>query len=330
MISASARREPNNVEFLQMMPKRGWFRKTGSHLGQDRLLLLRGGKEYIRLLKHRETPPFLVEMESGTGGWPRVTFHGWANSRSVIRMLRELDAESVGRLGWMVPAGSGNPQPEDGPDDLPLISLVFQAMARLRIARKAYCFSPPPEIALSLDEATQDLRTLLAMQPIRLHPLGLHDDQLVWQLAALLAYLIRDGRDEPGAEELRQVADISAAVSGRVLAGHLNILRQALPSRRNDALAGSIVDRLAKGPATPRDLVRSFHKTQTRDVEVSLQRLQHDGLVARVDGVRWAFVRVPLPDLSALLSEHVVKPGYVGGAAEKSTDSTDGASMRKF
>jgi hypothetical protein len=307
MMSFQVRRYPQNVDFLLNIPARGWLKQTHSGLGSNRLLILRGNRDYERLIKHREVPPFLLEMESGGNAWPRVTFHGWMKQDFLIRSIRALDPESARRLGWLAPMSSGKPQTDIDPDQHPAINSLFHQMALMRLGR-SYCFSPPPEIASRIGAATADLRTLLATQPPHLHPLGLHEDQLVWQLAALLAYLGKEKRDELFDYELHEVVDAATAIAGRIVATHLNVFRQALPSgRRNDSLAPPIIDRLAKGPATLRELVRTFHKPRTEEVELSLGRLEHDGMVVRVDSARWAFVRVPLPDLSALLSEHVVK-----------------------
>ena len=308
LMAATSHRHPHNVDFLLNLPARGWFKQTNSVYGSDRLLLLRGTKDYERLIKHREIPPFLLEIESGGNAWPRVTFHGWLNHDALIRYARKLDADSLGRLGWLVPVSSGKPQGEADPDQDPVIDELFHKMVMLRLG-KAYCFSPPPEIAARIEVASNDLRTLLASQPVHLHPLGLHDDQLVWQLATLLANLANRQRDKLFDHELHEVVDAAAAIAGRIAAAHLNVLRQVLPSGRSaDALARPIVDRVVKGPATIRDLVRTFHKIPTAEVELSLLRLEHDGMVARIEGGRWAFVRVPLPDLSAVLSESVAKP----------------------
>lgn len=308
MMSNPARR-PQNVDFLMSIPARGWFKQTDSAFGRDRLLLLRGNKDYERLVKHREVPPYLLEIESGGNAWPRVTFHGWLKLDLLIQTARKLDTESAGRLGWLVPVSSGRLQGESDPDQNAAIDDLFSTMAMLRLGRhKSYCFSPPPEIAARIEAASDDLKMLLATQPTHLHPIGLHDDQLVWQLAALLAFLAKENRDVLLDHELHEVVDAASAIAGRIVATHLNVLRQALPSGRStDALARPIVDRLTKGPATPRELVRSFHKIPTGEVEVSLQRLAHDGMVTRIDGDRWAFVRVPLSDLSAVLSESVAK-----------------------
>jgi len=308
MMSNLGRRRPQNVDFLLSVPGRGWFKQTQSVFGSDRLLLLRGNKDYERLIKHREVPPFLLEIESGGNAWPRVTFHGWVKHDHLIRTVRKLDSESGGRLGWLIPVCSGNPQVEGDPDQDPVIDELFHRIAMLCLG-KACCFSPPPEVAARIEDATTDLRTLLATQPAHLHPVGLHEDQLVWQLAALLAFLGKEKRDGLTDHELHEVVDAAAAIAGRIVATHLNVLRQARPSGRNtDALARSIVDRLVKGPATLRNLVRSFHNIPTGEVEVSLQRLEHDGMVTRIDDGQWAFVRVPLPNLSAVLSESVEKP----------------------
>lgn len=309
MMSAQTRQRPRNVDFLLTVPTRGWFKQAQSEFGNDRLLLLRGKKDYERLIKHSEVPPFLLEIESGGNAWPRVTLHGWLTRDILLRTVRTLDMESAGRLGWLVPVDSGAPQGEADPDQDPVIDDLFHKMVMLRLG-EPYCFSPPPEIAAQIEAASASLGTLLATQPAHLHPLGLHEDQLVWQLAALLAFLGKEKRDELLDHELHEVVDSAASIAGRIVATHLNVLRQALPSGRStDALARPIVDRLAKGPAMVRDLVRSFHKIPTDKVEVSLQRLEHDGMVTRIDGDRWAFVRVPLPDLSAVLSESVAKPG---------------------
>ena len=114
MTLAKARRRPQNVDFLVTLPHRYWFQQTESAFGSDRLLLLRGGKDYQRLIKHREVPPFLLEMESGGNAWPRITFHGWMRDDALLRTIRELTAESTVRLGWLVPAGIGKQQPDDG------------------------------------------------------------------------------------------------------------------------------------------------------------------------------------------------------------------------
>jgi len=308
MMQARARQRPRNVDFLLTLPARSWFKQDQSAFGSDRLLLLRGTKDYQRLIKHREVPPFLLEMESGDNAWPRVTFHGWLQHDNVLRILRTLDAESAGRLGWLIPVGSGRLQAEGDPDQDPVVDSLVHRMVMLRLD-KPDRFSPPPEIAGRIEAATTDLRVLLATQPAHLQPLGLHDDQLVWQVAALLAFLGKEKRDKLFDHELHEVVDAATAIAGRIVALHLNVLRQALPCGRNtDALARPIVNRLAKGSAMPRDLVRSFHKVPTNDIEVSLQRLEHSGLVTRIDGGRWAFVRVPLPDLSAAMSESVAKP----------------------
>ena len=304
-------RRPQNVDFLVSIPARGWFKQTNSAFGSDRLLLLRGTKDYERLINNREVPPFLLEMESGGNVWPRVTFHGWLKHDLLIRSVRKLDAESAGRLGWLVPVSGGRLQEENDPDQDAAIDDLFHHMVMLRLGKhKSYCFSPPPEIAARIEAASDDLRALLATQPAHLQPLGLHEVQLVWQLAALLAFLAKEDKDELLYHELHEVVDAAAAIAGRIVATHLNVLRQALPSGRNaDTLARPIVDRLAKGPATPRGLVRSFHNIGTGEVEVSLQRLEHNGIVTLIDGGRWAFAWVPLPDLSAVLSKSVAKPG---------------------
>jgi hypothetical protein len=309
MMSAPLRRRPQNVDFLQTVPDRGWFKRDESFFGQDRLLLVRGAKDYRRLVAHREIPPFLLEMESGGGAWPRVTFHGWTRDGTLIRTIRDLDAETAGRLGWLVPAGTGKQQPEDGPDHHPLIDAMFHEFVRLRVEPKSFCFVPAEETARQLDDATTDLRTLLATQPSHLHCMGLHDDQLVWQLAALLTFLIQRRGDELTLLEQEEIADVAGAVAGRVVAGHLNVLRLALPSKdREDQLAQAIVDRLDKGPSAVRELVRKFHKISTRDVEASLSRLEQEGLVARSGTRKWCLARGPLPDLSAFVSKAVVEP----------------------
>jgi len=307
MIASRARQRPQNVDFLLKMPERGWFKQAHSQFGDDRLLIVTGNRDYQRLIKNREIPPYLLEMESGGNNWPRVTLHGWLQQDILIRTIRTLDAESAGRLGWLVPVGSGRLQMGTDPDQHPVLNDLFHQMVLLRLKRTP-CFAPPEEIAARIEAATADLGTLLATQPAHLRRLSLHDDQLVWQLCALLSYLGKGNREHELFEhELHEVVDAAAAIAGRIVATHINVLRQALPSgRHNDLLARPIIDRLAKGAATLRELVRSFHKTRTDAVEASLQRLEHDGLVARIDGNKWAFVQVPLPDLSALMSEVVV------------------------
>ncbi|WP_226894756.1 hypothetical protein [Luteolibacter marinus] len=308
LLTTQVRRCPRNVDFLLTVPTRGWLKQTRSEFGNDRLLLLDGNKDYDRLLKHREVPPYLLEMESGGNAWPRVTLHGWLKHDAVIRTVRKLDDEAVGRLGWLVPVGSGKVQEEGDPDRVPVIDNLFQKMSALRLG-KSFCFSPPPEIASRIETATSDLRTLLTSQPMHLHTLGLHEDQLVWQIAALLAFIARGNQDEDlHPHHLHEVVDAAAAVAGRIAASHLNLLRQALPVGRGlNPLARQIVDRLAKGPATPRELVRSFHRIRTDEVEQFLHRLAQNGLVARIDQCRWSLVRVPLPDLSAIMSESIVE-----------------------
>ncbi len=307
--SVPLRRRPQNVEFLQTIPGRGWFKRDDSFFGQDRLLLVRGEKDYRRLVKHREVPPFLLEMESGGNAWPRVTFHGWMSDLAVVRTIREMDAETAGRLGWLVPAGTSKEQPEDGPEHHHFIDALFHELVMLRIGRESYCFVPTPEIAGRLDGATTGLRMLLATQPGHLHAIGLHDDRLVWQIAALLFFLVQGHGEELPRPEQVEIAEVAAAVAGRIVAGHLNVLRRAIPSKhREDKLATAIVDRLDKGVATVRELVRKFHKIPTEDVEVGLHRLEQDGMVARVGRGKWCLSRIPFADLSAFLSEAVVKP----------------------
>ena len=308
MIASRARQCPQNVDFLLKIPERGWFKQAHSQFGDDRLLIVQGNRDYQRLIKNREVPPYLLEIESGGNNWPRVTLHGWLQRDILIRTIRILDAESAGRLGWLVPVGSGRSQMRTDPGQHPVLNDLFHQMVLLRLKRTP-CFAPPEGIAARIEAATADLGTLLATQPTHLQRLGMHDDQLVWQLCALLSNLGKGNRElELFEHELHEVVDAATAIAGRIVATHLNMLRQALPSRRSaDALARPIVDRLVKGRATRRDLVRTFHKIPTEEVEVSLQRLEHDGLVARIEGGRWAFVQVPWPDLSALLSESVAK-----------------------
>ena len=96
---------------------------------------------------------------------------------------------------------------------------------------------PALERVGQLDAAAIGLRTLL----------GTQDDQLVWQLAALLAFLIQGHGSE--------LAEVAAAVAGRIVAGRLNVLRRALPSKDRGETHQSTVDRLDKGPSTVRELV---------------------------------------------------------------------------